>query len=522
MRRLWSIYVCLGFLLMLLASCQAKSPGSEAEHAQSVSITKWTTQTELFVEFTPFTVGTETPLAVHLTDLGGFHPVSTDILTTALESAERQGVTVRTEVPTVPGIYRPIVKLEQPGAYRLVFRRFHRETQALLDTIEVGDVVVTRAEESSAPIAEGAEERGVTFLKEQQWRIAFATEEVTPRELLATLTLHAEVKPAAGGEVHISAPVGGRVLAPGKGAPILGHMVEPGEPLALVVPLHPTGTNRTELESGIKTAQAELAAAEHEFTRVQDLYQDRIVPKRRVEQAQKDVAVLQARLASTRLQLALLDTSQAFDGNALSPALERFTLRAPMAGTVAAVRMTPGALIEAGHDLLTLVDLERVWIEGRVFEPDIPKVHTAEQARFTTQALSEPMALAAPHARLVTVGSVIDPTTRSVPLVIEVKNAGARLKIGMRGELTVPTGEQVRDLAIPLSALVDEKGIPIAFVQVAGETFARRELTLGIQSDGYVQVKAGLTAGERVVTTGAYRVYLASLVTELPAHGHAH
>lgn len=522
MHRSWNVYVCLGFLLVLLVSCQAQQPATEAEHEQSVSITKWTTHTELFVEFTPFTVGKETPLAVHLTNLGGFQPVSTEVLTTALESAERQGVTVRTEAPTVPGIYRPVLKPEQPGAYRLVFRRFHPETQELLDTIEAGDVVVTTAEENSAPTEAGAEEQGIAFLKEQQWRIAFATEEVTPRELLATLTLHAEVKPATGGEAHITAPVGGRVLAPGKGAPVLGHTVEPGEPLALVVPLHPSGTNRTELESGIKTAHAELAAAEQELTRVQDLYQDRIVPKRRVEQTQKDVAVLQARLAATRSQLALLDTSQVLDGKALSPSLERFILRAPIAGTVVAVQMTPGALIEAGYDLLTLVDLEQVWIEGRMFEPDIPKVRTVEQARFTTPALSEPMALATPHARLVTVGSVIDPTTRSVPLIIEVRNADARLKIGMRGELTVPTGERVRDLAIPLSALVDEKGIPIAFVQAAGETFARRELTLGVQSDGYVQVKAGLTEGERVVTTGAYRVYLASLATELPAHGHAH
>ena len=46
--------------------------------------------------------------------------------------------------------------------------------------------------------------------------------------------------------------------------------------------------------------------------------------------------------------------------------------------------------------------------------------------------------------------------------------------------------------------------------------------TLGVQSDGYVHVTAGLVAGERVVTTGAYRVHLASLSSELPAHGHAH
>jgi multidrug efflux pump subunit AcrA (membrane-fusion protein) len=92
----------------------------------------------------------------------------------------------------------------------------------------------------------------------------------------------------------------------------------------------------------------------------------------------------------------------------------------------------------------------------------------------------------------------------------------------MHGELTVPTGEKVWDVAIPRSALVDDKGVFLAFVQLAGETFERRELELGIQGDGYVQVKAGLTPGERIVTKGAYRVHLASLSGELPAHGHAH
>jgi multidrug efflux pump subunit AcrA (membrane-fusion protein) len=92
----------------------------------------------------------------------------------------------------------------------------------------------------------------------------------------------------------------------------------------------------------------------------------------------------------------------------------------------------------------------------------------------------------------------------------------------MHGELVVLTGDAIQALAIPTSAVVDDKGIAVAFVQREGETFERRELTLGMESDGYIQVKAGLDAGERVVTKGAYRVHLASLSTELPAHGHAH
>jgi RND family efflux transporter MFP subunit len=252
------------------------------------------------------------------------------------------------------------------------------------------------------------------------------------------------------------------------------------------------------------------------------LYKDRIVPKRRVEQAQKDTAVLQARLASARAQLSLLDMSQTLNEKTASPALERFIVRSPVAGTVVTARMTPGALLEAGQELFTIVDLEHVWIEGRLFESDLAKVHDVEHVRFVMPALPTPLILSAPDAHLMTIGSVIDPVTRSVPLIIETKNPQGQLRIGMHGELFVPTGETVRGLAIPTSAVVDDKGVASAFVQRVGETFERRELILGIQSNGYVHVTAGLVAGERVVTKGAYRVHLASLSSELPAHGHAH
>jgi multidrug efflux pump subunit AcrA (membrane-fusion protein) len=63
----------------------------------------------------------------------------------------------------------------------------------------------------------------------------------------------------------------------------------------------------------------------------------------------------------------------------------------------------------------------------------------------------------------------------------------------------MPTGERSRSLAIALDAIVDDKGIAVAFVQAEGETFERRELELGMKSDGYAAVKSGLKAGERPV-----------------------
>ena len=62
----------------------------------------------------------------------------------------------------------------------------------------------------------------------------------------------------------------------------------------------------------------------------------------------------------------------------------------------------------------------------------------------------------------------------------------------------------------------------VAFVQVSGETFEKRDLAVGIRDAGWVQVMYGVKEGERVVTKGAYAIRLASVSTTLPSHGHSH
>jgi membrane fusion protein, heavy metal efflux system len=75
---------------------------------------------------------------------------------------------------------------------------------------------------------------------------------------------------------------------------------------------------------------------------------------------------------------------------------------------------------------------------------------------------------------------------------------------------------------VPTSALVDEDGRAVVFVQLSGETFEKRDLELGIRDGAYVQILSGVSEGERVVTQGAYAIRLASVSTTIPAHGHSH
>jgi hypothetical protein len=60
------------------------------------------------------------------------------------------------------------------------------------------------------------------------------------------------------------------------------------------------------------------------------------------------------------------------------------------------------------------------------------------------------------------------------------------------------------------------------FVQIAGESFARRFVSVVSRDGGTVGLRTGVMPGDRVVTRGAYDIQLASAAKGLPAEGHVH
>src|SRR5690606_9056901 len=104
----------------------------------------------------------------------------------------------------------------------------------------------------------------------------------------------------------------------------------------------------------------------------------------------------------------------------------------------------------------------------------------------------------------------------------EAANEGGMVKIGQFARASVPVGGTVRGVAIPNEAILDDNGTPVPYVQLGGETFERRVLTLGETDGERTQVVEGIRPGEMVVTVGAYQVRLASLSPEGFSGGHAH
>ncbi len=101
------------------------------------------------------------------------------------------------------------------------------------------------------------------------------------------------------------------------------------------------------------------------------------------------------------------------------------------------------------------------------------------------------------------VGAVVDPGTRATAVRVVVRNRDDVLKRDMYVRVTLHARRPRRGLLVPVSAVLrDAENLPFVFVVAPDSSFARRPVTVGARVGDRFEIKAGLTAGERVITEG--------------------
>jgi RND family efflux transporter MFP subunit len=485
---------------------------TRADEPRTSSFTVWTATHDYFVEHPVFVVGQATPLAAHVTRLDGHAAVATGTLTVTLTPKAGAPVQAAVNAPARPGIFRPAVTPTTPGPCTLSLRLIDGVT-----TDEMTTDCVVYAAGAALPPEEPEPPGRITFLKETAWSTDFGTIAVDERELVPTLRTTGEVRAMAGREARMTATAHGRVIIEDP-VPVLGMQVKAGQVLARIVPQLSNTSDRVSLSADVSQAQTELAAAQSQLARSERLWAERTIAEKQLEEARTAVA-----LARTRLEAAKGRIGQ-FDAGASGRTGGRatFQVRSPLAGTLVAIHASSGQTVEDGELLFTVVDLSRVWLHADAFEPDIAKVEGSTRASFRVDGYDKPITIEPPDGRLVTIGQLVDEKTRTVPVIFELTNPDQRLRIGSFATVWIETGAPTRVLAVPETAIVDDAGRKVVYVQVEGESFERRLVALGIRSGGWVQVTSGITKGERVVSRGAYEIKLAASGGAVPEHGHAH
>jgi membrane fusion protein, heavy metal efflux system len=271
------------------------------------------------------------------------------------------------------------------------------------------------------------------------------------------------------------------------------------------------------MAADVAAAQAELEAARSALARAERLVADQAAPAKTVEEARTRVQVAEARVGGTRGRLAQFEAGASGRGGG-----RVFQVRSPIDGTLVSVDAGSGESVEEGQSIFRVVDMAKVWLVANVFEPDLPRIEGARSAWFTIDGYPEAFTVDESNGKLVTIGRVIDPKTRTTPVIFEVDNSAGKLRIGNFAKAVIATGAPKKALAVPESAIVDDAGRSIVFVMIEGEAFERRPVRLGIRSNGWVEVIEGVAAGEHGVTKGAYEIKLQLSAGSVPAHGHVH
>jgi len=500
-------------ITMSLAACgNHAAERAEVPEVPAVSFTRWTAQHELFAEHPPFVVGANTQIATHATRLAGHDPVTAGTLTVILRPATGAVIEAVAAAPVRPGIFTPSLTPATAGPCTLTLR-----LAANAVTEEITIECVVHAAGAKLPEAPEDPPGRITFSKEMAWSTEFATAAADEREMVPTLRTTGEVQATAGREARLTATAHGRVLIEAP-IPVLGAKVTAGQVLARIVPQVENTGDRVTLASDLGQARTELGAAEAQLARSERLWAARTFAEKQVEEARTAVTLARGRRDAAQGRLSQFDAG----ASGRTGGRASFQGRSPLAGTLVAIHISSGQTVEDGELLFTVVDLSRLWLHADVFEPDVASVEGATRASFRVDGVDAPISIAPPDGRVVTIGRLVDAKTRTVPIIFELANPDERLRIGSFATVWIETGAPTRSLAIPEAAIVDDAGRKVAYVQVEGEAFERRVLTVGARSGGWVEIKAGIAKGEHVVTLGAYDVKLAASGGAVPEHGHAH
>jgi cobalt-zinc-cadmium efflux system membrane fusion protein len=511
----------LSILVLVIATIACGKHEHEAAKAperEALSFTHFTDRTELFVEFDALAKGAESVFAAHVTRLSDFKPLAEGTVTAILSEGGAPEERFTANAPSVPGIFRPVAKPQHAGQRRLVFEIAF---DGAVSRHDLGTMTVFESEEAAIAAAPIEEESGggIVYLKEQQWKTEFATAPVAEGEVRGSVAANGVLRPRSDGEARVGAPAGGRFLARGT-YPQIGMTVARNQVLGVIAPRVPADVDPSSLNLDVQRAQIAVQQAETERKRLEGLFAQEAVPERRVIEAQRQEQSARADLQAAQSRLAQYRGTQSATGG---DAAGRFEVRSPVAGTIVGVTVAPGEFVEEGRELFHVVDLSRLWLELQIPEGQIGHVQASNSVWFQPEGFPIAFEVSPRNGgRVVASGGMVNPQTRSIPLIFEVPNANRQLRTGMFVRAQVFTATTQRGIVIPLSAVVDEDGQPVAYVELEGELFERRPLKLGTRQGALVQIVEGLTAGDRVVTRGAYNIRLQAASGAVPAHGHAH
>jgi cobalt-zinc-cadmium efflux system membrane fusion protein len=293
--------------------------------------------------------------------------------------------------------------------------------------------------------------------------------------------------------VRVFSPVGGRVASLRAD---VNQTVKRGDVLAVL-----ESPDYGQAQSDLRKGASDLALADRTLTRLRELFEHGAAAQKDVDSAEADYAKAKSEYERATAQLLALSNGRT------NSAPGTYELCSPLAGTVVEKNITPGQQVRSDqmlanapqfvNPLFVVTDPSQLWLFLDVNEIDITSLRPNQEVLIHSKAFPDKTF----HGRVEVIAGGLDAATRTGKARCHVDNSEKLLRAEMYVTADVAAGiTSGVDVATRAVFLRDNRHF--VFVEVAAGQFERREVKLGLESNGRSVVVQGLTAGQRVVTEG--------------------
>jgi cobalt-zinc-cadmium efflux system membrane fusion protein len=265
--------------------------------------------------------------------------------------------------------------------------------------------------------------------------------------------------------------------------------------------------------STTNSARSKLNLAQIAEKRANDLYAGKAVPLKDWQQTQADLSTAQndmraseTAVEAARNRLRILgrtdeEISTFEEKRQISPATP---INSPIEGTVVQRKIGPGQYIATGatDPAFVIGNLSTIWLTAFVRETDATKVAMGQDVAFSV--------LAAPgrifRARVNYIASAFDPVSRRLTVRATVENSEGILKPEMFANVTLYSDDDSSAIdkpGVPREAVIYEGDVSKVWIVLDDQTIEMRRVKLGLTNDRMIQVLSGISAGEKVITSGS-------------------
>jgi Cu(I)/Ag(I) efflux system membrane fusion protein len=180
---------------------------------------------------------------------------------------------------------------------------------------------------------------------------------------------------------------------------------------------------------------------------------------------------------------------------------KNLTLRSPVSGVVVEKNVLAGQKIMSGDALYKVADLSTVWVEGEVFERDLPAVKVG------TEVIAEFDALPGESraGKVSYLYPTLNPETRTARIRVALRNPGLKLKPGMYATIRID-GTSESALSVPRNAVLSTGERSLVFVRRGDGMLEPRAVKTGESTADRTRIISGVNAGETVVASATFLV----------------